>query len=129
MLIASFFSWWYSGGLKKRFELLGSKLDLTRDYFSIGLLLKTLFSPFRMIDANTLSQGSLDMRFRSWIDKLISSLIGAMIRTTVMIVGILALGLQSLLGLVGIIVWILTPVIPAACLILFALGWAPAWPL
>ena len=128
MLIASFFSWWYGSGLKKRFELLGSKLDLTRDFFSIGLLIKTLFSPFRMIDANVVKNGSLDQKIRSMVDKLISSFIGALIRLTVVIVGAFGLAFQAVFGLIAIGFWILMPIMPVVFLILFALGWVPKWP-
>ena len=43
--------WWYSTGWKKLIERVRESLLNVYDYFSLGLLLKTLFAPWRQISA------------------------------------------------------------------------------
>lgn len=126
MLIASFFGWWWTGGVVQLAKRLLAKLDSTRDFFSIGLLLRTLFQPFRMIDAGKVD-GPLEVRFRAAIDRLISRIIGGMIRTVVMIMGLVAIAIQAIGSAFCLIFWILMPFLPVVSLILFVLGVAPAW--
>jgi hypothetical protein len=111
MVIMSMFLWWYSSGLLGQFKRIKSMLARINDQFSIPLLLKTLFQPFRQISAERVD-GAIEDRIRAWFDKLISRLIGGFIRTVVMIVGIVCLLLALVLSLLRIIFWILAPVIP-----------------
>lgn len=127
MLLASFFKWWYGAGLKNRFSRLRDKLVQTSDFFSIGLLLKTFFQPFRMIDAQKLDKGALEDKLRNWFDRLVSRMIGAMLRLGVLLVGILALVARLVYSFVAMFLWLFIPVAPAACVILFVLGVAPSW--
>lgn len=126
MLIASFISWWWLGGVRQLWHRLLNKLDATRDYFSIGLLLRTLFQPFRMIDAGTVD-GPLEMKIRAAIDRLVSRLIGGLIRLTLMLIGLVAIFLQIIFSLFYMLFWIVLPILPAVGVVLFILGIAPAW--
>ncbi len=127
MLLASFFKWWYGAGLKNRFERLTDKIIKTSDFFSIDLLIKTFFQPFRMIDSQKLEKGALEDKVRNWFDRLISRLIGAMIRFGVLLVGLLALLARLVYSLVAMILWLFVPFLPAVCVILFVLEVAPSW--
>ena len=127
MLLTSFFGWWYGAGFKKQLEMIQSRLIQMADFFSIGLLLKTLFQPFRMLDANTSTKGPLEVRLQVAMGKLVSRLIGAFMRSLVMLVGILALIGRALFGGLQVLFWLLMPIIPVICLILFAAGMAPSW--
>ncbi len=127
MLIASFFSWWYGAGFVKQISMIKAKLSQLADFFSIGLLLKTLFQPFRMLDANSNVKGSLEAKIQALVGKLVSRLIGAFMRSLVMLVGIIALTGRLVMGILQVVFWLLMPVIPVICLILFAMGVAPTW--
>ena len=102
MLVASFFKWWYAAGLKKRIEIFFEQIGRTQDFFSIGLLVKTLFKPFKLIDSGTI-KGSLDAKMRAFIDRSISRFIGAFMRSIVILIGLFVLIFQSLYGLMGLI--------------------------
>ena len=90
-------------------------------FFSIGLLLKTLFTPFRLIDANPNYGDSLDAKMRAGIDKLTACLIGGMIRSTMILVGLLAIFVTSIINLMRLIIWLFMPILPVIGTILFAL--------
>lgn len=114
MVILSMFSWWYTTGLSEEFDRIKRMISRVSDQFSIGLLLKTLFQPFRQISANTRSDGALEDRIRAWFDRLTSRIIGAFIRLFVIVVGAVALLLTILFAALRITFWVLLPILPFA---------------
>jgi hypothetical protein len=126
MLVANLFSWWYSGGLAKQAAKLGDALLRTLDHFSIGLLVKTWFAPFRQIDTGDFGKQPFDIRLRKFFDKLISRFVGAFMRTIVMVVGVIAVIAQAAFSLVVMVFYLLLPVLPLAGLVLLAIGWVPS---
>jgi hypothetical protein len=124
MFIVGILSWWYGSGWRQRAARLGERLAGTMDYFSIDLLLKTLFSPFRQISAGKV-QGPLGVQMRAFLDRLISRIIGALIRFTMIIVGSLAILLRIIIGAVGLVLWAVVPLLPIAGVVLFLTGWIP----
>ena len=94
------------------------------DYFSLDLLLKTLFSPFRQISAEKTS-GSLNVQMHAFFDRLISRMIGMMIRLVMIIIGTGAIITYAIIGLLALIVWAFVPFLPILGLILFVMGWVP----
>lgn len=101
---------------------LGERLKNSADFFSIGLLVKTLFAPFRQISAGAAMGNSLDARLRAFGDRLFSRIIGAVIRTFIIILGVLALAAQAIFGLILAIIWPVIPVMPVACVFLTVIG-------
>lgn len=124
MFIVGILSWWYGAGWKGRLVLLRERLTAVIDFFSIGLLLRTLFSPFRQISAGQVD-GSLEVKLRAFADKLISRLIGAMVRTFVIIAGCIAIVFYVVFGGVMLILWGAVPLLPVIGIVLSASGWVP----
>jgi hypothetical protein len=124
MFIVGILGWWYGAGWKLRAKMLKSRLTGLIDYFSIDLLIKTLFSPFRQISAETVN-GSINVQLRAFFDKLFSRVIGAIIRIGLILVGTAAIVVYVLLGILGLIIWALVPLIPLAGVGLSLLGWLP----
>lgn len=115
-------SWWYSAGWADFLHRSGATLANLMDFFSIDLLFKTLFSPFRQISAGSAKSASLDVKFRMFIDRLVSRFIGAIVRTFVIIAGILCIGVVAIINLAFIILWPALPLLPVAGIILTILG-------
>lgn len=124
MFIVGMFSWWYGAGWKRCALLVRDKLSGLYDYFSLGLLLKTLFAPFRQISAGKV-RGSLEVQARAWFDRLISRLVGACVRSIVLLVGVVVLTMRALIGMVQIVMWPLVPVLPVVAIIFMMMGWVP----
>jgi hypothetical protein len=116
--------WWYAAGWRERAGLVGERLARTLDFFSINLLLKTLFAPFRQISAAN-TTGPISVRMHAFFDKLISRFIGAFMRLILIFVGLITIVAQLLWGMIVLIVWIILPIIPVVGLILFSIGWMP----
>jgi len=124
MFILGILSWWYGAGWRQRVTMLREKIANTMDYFSIDLLAKTLFSPFRQISAGKV-QGPLGVQMRAFADRIISRVIGGMIRSFMIIIGIAAILLYSIIGGVFVILWAAVPLLPLLGIVLFASGWVP----
>ncbi len=122
MLFLSLFKWWYGAGWRRRALLVNGRLEGVMDYFSIGLLLKTLFSPFRQISAGQVD-GPLGVQLHALADKLISRVIGAMVRLVILVIGLITIALQALFGVFILAAWAFVPALPAIGLVLAVLGW------
>ena len=86
-------------------------LKSTVDFFSIASLFRTLFSPFRQISAHG-----------GFTDRLISRLIGTVVRFFLIIFGVIAIVFLGIFGVLMILIWPLIPLIPVACVILMMAG-------
>lgn len=121
LLVTELFKWWYGAGVRQRMQKIALRLDGTIDYFSMDLLLKTLFSPFRQISAGSV-EGSLEVKFRALIDKLFSRIIGAFVRCVLLVIGCVTIALQVVLGVVILMAWLLVPLLPIIGLVLSLKG-------
>lgn len=102
--------------------MVSARLDSVIDYFSIDLLIKTLFSPFRQISAGKVD-GPLGVQFRAFADRLISRVIGAMIRLLLLLIGLIVIATQAVLGIVVLLGWAFVPLLPIIGLAVSLTGW------
>ena len=105
----------------------GQRLKSTLEFFSVGQLAATLFSPFRQISASETSGGSPAIALRLFFDKLISRFIGAFVRLVTIVFGLVAILFLVVYQALIICMWLLLPLFPVVGLILFAVGWMPQW--
>lgn len=124
MFIVGLFGWWYGPGWRGCVGRALERLATTADFFSISLLLRTLFSPFRQISAGSV-RGPLGVQLRAFFDRLISRLIGAMVRTAMIIAGCVVLAVQVIFGSLVGVGWLLLPALPLVGLVLTLMGWMP----
>lgn len=124
MFIVGILTWWYGAGWRQRSVKLGERLMASMDYFSIDLLLRTFFSPFRQISAGKV-RGPLGVQMRALLDRMISRIIGAMIRFTMILIGSLVIGVHGILGVVLLVAWAFVPFLPIIGIMLTLSGWTP----
>ena len=86
------------------------------NYFSIDLLLKTLFLPWKR-DEVDMTNMSLDDRLRVMLMNLISRLVGAVVRTGTIFVGTLSIIATALSALVALILFVASPLLALALII------------
>jgi hypothetical protein len=110
-------SWWYSTGWLALAKRVGGRVKSVLDFFSVGLLLGSLFAPFRQISAGGSAQGPLGIKLRAWADRQFSRVIGAVVRLILIICGVALVLLTACVGLVMIIAWPLLPALPVIGLI------------
>ncbi len=107
MLIVEFFTWWYGRGFVELFKRFGGLLSSVWQRFSVSILLKTLFAPWRRI--TTEGGRSMQEQSRALVDNLVSRLVGFTIRFFVIIAALVSMLLLVIIGLVIIIGWPLAP--------------------
>ncbi len=126
MFLVGLFSWWYGGGWRARLGAMARRFEATTDFFSITLLLQTLFAPFRQISAGQAS-GSLGTQARAFVDRTISRLIGAVARIGMIIIGSIAIIFQTIIGLCMLLIWPIIPLLPVVGVVMAIIGWVPSW--
>lgn len=109
MLFVEFFAWWYSKGFVEITRRVGRVLSRIWGFFSIPMLLRTLFAPWKRI--TTEAGKSLQEHTRAWADNAISRLVGFTIRIFVIIAAFVSLTVVAVLGICFIIAW---PFVPPA---------------
>lgn len=121
MLFVAFWSWWYGAGWAGTVRQSKRQLAGVAKDFSILILLRTLFAPWKQIDAYGRVNQNLGDRFRHSIDKFVSRFIGFLVRFFTL----LAAGVSFMAVLVMRAIWIMIwPFLPlfVPAMLLYSLG-------
>lgn len=124
MFIVGLLGWWYGAGWRNRLRMIVERLARAYDFFSLDLLLKTLFAPFRQISAGQV-KGSLSVQLRAFFDKLLSRCIGAIVRMIMLVVGAVWTTTLAIIGVIEGLLWLFVPILPIVGAVMFAIGWVP----
>lgn len=123
MVIAEMFFWWYTAGWGVFVRKIKEKFMNVIDFFSMPSLVKTLFKPYRQISAAGVSGTvSLEVKFRAFLDRLISRIVGFFARLILLITGTIIIVLWAAFGLVTVVIWPFVPMLPIAGIILAVSG-------
>lgn len=122
MFLVGILSWWYTKGLIKRLQIVEGRIKSSSDLFSIGLLVRTLFNPFRQISADE-GGNSLAEKIQALFDRSLSRIIGFVVRTFTIIAGLIVMSVQIIFGVLVLIFWLIIPILPVIGLVLTVLGW------
>lgn len=125
MHLLALVSWWYGLGWLDQVALVRGRFVRATDRYSLALLFRTLFSPFKQLDANNGGKKALDAQFRAWVDRLVSRCIGAMIRSFMILVGSVVLVFEAVFAVFRLVMWPILPIAPLIGLIVTATGWIP----
>lgn len=122
MLLFSMLGWWYSRGwiwVSKFLLITRNKRIL--DFFSVADLSKTLFAPFRQDVVDT-KNAPIGDKLQALGGNLISRLLGFLIRLLLILLGLAILVLNSIFGILVVLLWPLIPFAPLVSLLLVMLG-------
>jgi hypothetical protein len=109
MLFLEFFQWWYGAGWARAAKgalNLVKKVELS---FSIPILLRTLFAPWKMIISP--SGRSLDEKMRAALDNLVSRTVGFFVRIFSLIAAVVLISGAAIVGATIAFSWPLIPVL------------------
>jgi len=113
----NFFSWYYSAGIKKLTNLYRSFLIIIWDNFSISLLAKTLFAPWKR-DIVMARGGGLPALFQATVMNLTSRFFGFLIRSITILSGLVIMMIVVVLGAIILVTFIAFPATAAILLYL-----------
>lgn len=125
MPFISLLRWWYGLGWLDQARLVKIRFDTMVDFFSIGLTVRTFFSPFKQIDADRSRKGSLDVILRAMFDQVFSRLFGAVVRSFLIVFGCIELCLEAIMGATRLLLWPFVPLAPVILLMVSMTGWTP----
>lgn len=121
-IIPYYLAWHYSRGLRDYFKVWKNILWFVWNFFSITILLKTFFAPFKRLKEKY--QGGLDIEnfFTALITTTIMRLVGMTMRAVVIAPGLVAFLVCFFGGLAGIIIWIVLPFILGLVFVVSLIG-------
>lgn len=122
MILAEVFAWWYTTGWTRLIHAAGNRVTAVLEFFSVSLLLKTLFDPFRQIDAGRV-RGSIDAELRAFGNRLFSRIVGFFVRTITIFAGMVTATFVLLFGLLQLVFWPLLPLLPVLGVVAMLAGW------
>lgn len=122
MVILEMLQWWYLRGWKVFLGKFSNQLKNAADFFSIRLLVMSLFAPFRQISAGESASPTLYARMMAFFDRLFSRVIGAIVRLVLLIIGTVTIILQAVFGVMVMILWPLAPFAVVGCVVLAIAG-------
>lgn len=108
-LILSYFIWHYTVALKDFFNLSKNFLWFIFHFFSISVLLKTLFSPWQKLDESYKRGFNLNAIFETFVVNVLMRIVGFFIRITMIVVGTLTWIITLATSIVTFMVWIFLP--------------------
>lgn len=127
MFLVGILSWWYGRGWLGQWRRILDRWRATIEFFSIGQLLSTLFSPFRQISAGGSNASNPAEALRAFFDQLTSRVIGSIVRLFTILAGCVVIIFQVIYELFIMVAWWFLPALPVVGFILLAVGWVPTW--
>lgn len=118
MTLTLFFSWWYGPGWKNAFSRISQRVNILAAELSLGILLQTLFEPWKQITSYSGPNAPFELQLRVWFDNVFARCIGFFIRTNVLIFGTIACAFTYVFGVLLALLWPLVPFSPVALIIL-----------
>jgi hypothetical protein len=109
-IFLKWFLWHFKIAPVKIIKIIGDYLRFSLDFFSIKLLLKTLFSPWKRVSQNYIpGLANLDQNIPIFILNTFSRSIAFIIRVVIIIGGIISTTLVFFLGVLSFLIWFLFP--------------------
>jgi hypothetical protein len=115
-LIPHYLVWHYTKGIKDFLHVFRLILQAITRIFSFGLLFKTFFSPFERLGEHY-NGGGISAFFEIIIVNTIMRGVGVIVRTCVLVIGLLSWIFWFLFLCSALIIWIFLPII--ICLLIY----------
>jgi len=111
VLFAQYVKWHFLDAPRALAQGWGNILWFNTNYFAVGLLLKTLFAPWKGITWQKNRGFNLGNVAEVAFSNIISRLIGAVVRTPIIILGLLGTVSIFFVGIALLLFWFLLPVL------------------
>lgn len=107
LMLVEFVIWWYSTGWLETLQRIGGRVKAVWRMFSVAILLRTLFSPWRRIISPP--GKSIEEIFRGILDNTVSRFVGFFVRGFALFAAFLLTGVAVIVGGIIIVAWPLLP--------------------
>lgn len=110
-IILGYLKWHYGRAIRSLGQVWGNFLIFTYDFFSIKLLYKNFFDPWKRMSDSYPKSFDFKKYFYAFITNLIVRLVGIIMRLVLLGVGLICYILLAILYLPALIIWLLLPFI------------------
>ena len=117
MIVLEILAWWYRRGWAQVANNAQERLGKVSHLFSVPILIRTWFSPWRRIISYP--GAGIDAQVRAMTDNFVSRLVGFTVRSIVLLTAGIMLAGCAVLAFVQLIVW---PLLPPAVVVSVILG-------
>lgn len=101
--------WHYGIGIVEMLVNFKNFLNFVFNFFSIGILFRTLFSPFQRLKEEYKGGLNVSAFLENFVANLIMRFVGFFVRTYIIVFGIIALIITFLIQTIFFLLWILAP--------------------
>lgn len=119
-MLIMIFRWWYGPGWGQAFRNIKMHTVGVSRSFSIPILLRTLFAPWRRVISYP--GKTLEEHFRAFVDNIVSRSVGFVVRLIVLISAAIIIILTAIGYSLLAIVWPLIPLIVIFCIVMGVIG-------
>lgn len=111
-VLQDYLLWHYTRAFRDIFNIWRNLTYFVFHFFSIPLLLRTFFAPWKRIEAERETVG-LDLKdyFSTKLVNLIMRVVGATMRTILIMIGLACTGAVVVAGLIFFVIWPLVPLL------------------
>jgi hypothetical protein len=117
MFIVFLLQWWYGPGWLAQWQKILLRAKGVGSAYSGKTLLKTLFSPWKRITALKPANPTIQQRFQSLIDNLVSRFVGFIVRIFTLLAALVSLIFIVVFSAVLALVWPLIPLLSIAAIV------------
>lgn len=111
LLLPYYFHWHYSQGLIQAIGVIQNCIWFFWHFFSIGELSRTLFKPWMRLHEERVRGGGIADMLQVWLINILMMFAGAVIRLTMILLGLIFIALTIVIGAIAYIVWFALPIL------------------
>lgn len=122
-ILAGWLVWHFYEMPRLLFLVWNNFISFGAEFFSVPILISTLFSPWRRYKWRYPRGFNIGGYFETFVSNMFSRIVGAVCRSVLVVVGLLAMVFIFVLGSIAILFWFLAPFI--LVILVFFLFYAP----
>lgn len=122
VIFPHYLAWHYTIALRDFFSVWGNMMWFLYNFFSIGILFKTFFSPFKRLTESKKDLLDIGGLFETLLINTLMRIIGMFLRTIIIISGLISLVVSFFIGLVSFFLWLLLPFVIILMMIVSLIG-------
>jgi hypothetical protein len=117
MFIALMLQWWYGPGWLQQWRKVATRTKSIGGAYSGKTLLKTMFAPWKRIVTFNSPNATLQQKFQSVIDNLVSRLVGAIVRFFTLLAALVSLAFVAVFSILLALIWPFLPLLSIAVIL------------
>jgi hypothetical protein len=117
MFIALMLQWWYGLGWLQQWRQVAIRTKSIGGAYSGKTLLKTMFAPWKRVITSNSSNATLQQKFQSIIDNLVSRMVGAVVRTFTLLAALVSLAFVAIFSILLALIWPFLPFLSIAVIL------------